>query len=969
MRACVWLVLACLTCLRVYGVVPQKPLLVMDDQLIAVLGSRVPAEFDVVAKSEITPEEILRHVSAGGGLVWIGNLDRIPSQLWVGSFRPATEPLSISVASRSPVPLSTLPLRRAAVSSLYIKPAKELPLHNVDEEPRMDLVPVLAASDRFGRVVGYAGALMRYYAPSLVGHRFAGSDCFFFAFDHPESAMDANGWMELLDQLASHFESRLQIERVQTGYASYRSGERVQVRATVANSRQHAASVELHFLLKGPGEKTFHELTVERRVPDGNDKAKVLTDFIAGQHPGLWTIRVEAWQDLKHAEEPGVQGHPVAVDSRDIGVVVVGKTLHTPEIISVQGPDILIDGKEGFWVGTNYYPSSSWWEWLWRDFRPLQAAEDFRSMRRTGYRIVRIWVDPMLDEETMRGLDAAVYLASKQGIVLDVCVFTQWVRTLGFERPDGEHVRFDYRDPHDFNVYGISLRNIDLQREYIGTLAARWKLAGNIIYDLANETYVRNPSLDQIDPQLLRRNHIPSQPGTARDTLLFSAWAREMQAAIRQAGGKQIAMPGYLFSTYDGGDNYLGNRDAPIEPWHSYASFASTVDTLSYVNPASSHRPMLLEEFGQAGWNSTTHYDEMAHAALAAGAAGAMSYEWGVHWLAPELSFESLPLRDILDAPQDPRFFEAARDLVKTWPVESTGIDPSPSGFTYGSSYTGTPFPASAAIALGRLGRMGAGMETAADRESVYVVIPSAPASTAAAIDKTSKAIARLTTAHVAFGILQQDCLGALPSGAHTLVIPTKLTGAAEARLAEIRHSGISIVNLTSLAGAAQSSDKSLAVPHIPVAPSTVNLLVRDVAGGRLYTLQSKTPVPSVSLSIGHGVQVKMGLTDFAVVRQRGTAVDWIEASGDVSRNGSPICSIEKGRAILASNQKLDLATANSVRVLATEPTVIHFPRKISSIAIFEQGQRAPVVVERPANSSILNVDSELVAYVIEVRF
>ncbi len=968
MRAWALLLFAWLICLRAYAV-PIKPLLVMDDQLMTVLGSRVPVEFDVAAKSEITPERILRQVSGGGGLVWIGKLDRLPPELWVGSFHPDASPLSISAASGSPLPLPALPFRKAEVSSLYMKPAKELPVHNVDEEPRADLVPVLAASDRFGRIVGYAGALMRYYAPSLVGHSFAGSDCFFFAFDHPKNAMDASGWAELLDRLANHFESHLQIVRVQTGYASYRSGERVQVRATVANYRQHAASVELHFLLKRPGEKTFHQFTVERRVPDGNDKAEVLTDFVAGQRPGLWTIRVEACQDLRHAEQPGLRGHPVPLDSRDIGVVVVGRSLHTPEIISVQGSNIRIDGKEGFWAGTNYYPSSSWWEWLWRDFRPLQTAEDFRSMRRTGYRIVRIWVDPVLDEETMRGLDAAVYLAAQQGIVLDVCTFTQWVRTLGFERPNGDHVRFDYRDPRDFNVYGISLRNIDLQKEYVATLAARWKHAGNIIYDLANETYVRNPSRDQIDPQLLRQNQIPPEPGTARDTLLFSAWAHEMRTAILQAGGRQIVMPGYMFSTLDGGDNYLGNREAAIEPWHSYSSFESTAATLSYVNPACSHRPMLLEEFGKAGWNSTSHYDEMAQAALAAGAAGAMSYEWGVHWLAPELSFESLPLRDILPAPHDPRFFESARDLVKTWPIQSTGINPSPSGFTYGSVYTGTPFPASAAVALGRVGLMGEGMETATERRTLYVVIPSAPRSTADAIDKTSKVIARLMAAHVSFGVLQQDCLGVLAVGARTLVVPTKLTTAAYISLAKIRRSGISIVDLSGPQGAGQTWENSPAIPHISVTPSNINLLVRDVAGGRLYTLQSEIPIPSASVSIEHGVQVNVGLTGFAAVRQRGRAVDWIEASGVVSRNGSPICSIEKGRAILVSEHGLDLATAPSVRVLVTEATAIHFPRKILSIAIFKQQPPVPVVIERPTNSSVLNVDSELVPYVIGVRF
>jgi len=62
----------------------------------------------------------------------------------------------------------------------------------------------------------------------------------------------------------------------------------------------------------------------------------------------------------------------------------IGDALRTPAIASVQGAAMRIDGKQGFWAGTNYYPSSSWWDWLWRDFRPLEAAQDFSSMRRLG---------------------------------------------------------------------------------------------------------------------------------------------------------------------------------------------------------------------------------------------------------------------------------------------------------------------------------------------------------------------------------------------------------------------------------------------------------------------------------------------------------------------------------------------------------------------------------------------------------
>jgi hypothetical protein len=964
MRSFALLLLAVLGSVPTYGASSQKPLLIVDRQLLTTLRQAVTAGFEVMPQDEMNQERVLQQVSGGGGMVWIGKPDRIPPQLWVGSFHPSVAPLSISVASGAPIALPGLTFRKAEVSSLYIKPAKELPVHNVDEEPRAELVPVLEASDRFGRTVGFAGAMMRYYAPSLVGRRFAGSDCFFFPFDHPADAMSGAEWSELLDRLARHFESGLQLQTVRTGYASYHPAERVQVHVSLANKRDHAASVEIHFSVKGPDDETFRELSQVRRVPDGGDRTEVITTFLAGKKPGLWTLRVEAWQDLKNAEQPGVEGDPAPLDRHDIGFVVVGQALQSKTIVGAAGPEILIDGKHGFWTGTNYYPSSSWWEWLWRDFHPLEAAQDFASMRRTGYRIVRIWVDPTLDEESLRAMDAAIYLASQQGIVLDICVFTQWVRDLEFERPDGRQIRFEYRDPRDFNVYGISLRQIALQQEYAAILARRWKSAGNVIYDLANETYVKDPDQSQIDPELLRRHSIPSMPGTRRDTLLFRAWASEIQAAMRAAGATQIIMPGYLFSGLDGGDNYLGNRDAPIEPWHSYAPFQATVATLAYQDPACSRRPMLLEEFGHAGWNPVRHYDAMAHAALAAGAAGAMSYEWGVRWLAPELSFQSLPLRDVLHAPADPRFFAPLPELVKDWPVKSTGIHPSPSGFTYGSIYTGTPFPATAAVALGLLSRMGEGMERSVAPQSTYVVIPTAPDSMTDAMEKTSKVIGQLNADHVAFGILQEDCLAVPPRDAHLLILPLGLAANSPDLIARIRRSGTAVLDASQ-----PGWDLSPQIQHIGVAPSDVSLMVRDVPGGHLYALESSNPKPAVHLSVEPGKDVVFGLNDFAMVRQRGAAIDWIEASGEVSRGDSPICSIRKGRVLLSSSHGEDLAVTRSVRVLAAEPTQIRFPRKISSLAIVVDGRRISIPFQEPGEKSTLEIDDQLVQYVVEVTF
>ena len=129
-------------------------------------------------------------------------------------------------------------------------------------------------------------------------------------------------------------------------------------------------------------------------------------------------------------------------------------------------------------------------------------------------------------------MDAAVYLAAENGIVLDVCVFHQWAGALGFQRPDCLFEQFTFNHARDFNVYSFSLRNLDLQRAYVQTLARRWRRAGNILYNLANETYIKAPDASQMDPEAQQWEGIPREPGIRRDTLLYRRWADEMAQVI-----------------------------------------------------------------------------------------------------------------------------------------------------------------------------------------------------------------------------------------------------------------------------------------------------------------------------------------------------------------------------------------------------------------------------------------------------
>src|SRR5262245_33569341 len=168
---------------------PARLHIVVADKALATVRDAAPQGAQLHELSRLDQAQLLKALSDGDSLVWIGDGSRIPPELWVGQFRPAEGQLQLSLSAGSPLNMRDLNFRPAALFSGYIKPPREMPLHNVDEEPRADLFPLLEARDRFDRTIGYPGFLMHYYAPSLVGRRFRGSECFFFLFEDPTESL------------------------------------------------------------------------------------------------------------------------------------------------------------------------------------------------------------------------------------------------------------------------------------------------------------------------------------------------------------------------------------------------------------------------------------------------------------------------------------------------------------------------------------------------------------------------------------------------------------------------------------------------------------------------------------------------------------------------------------------------------------------------------------------------------------
>jgi hypothetical protein len=438
-----------------------------------------------------------------------------------------------------------------------------------------------------------------------------------------------------------------------------------------------------------------------------------------------------------------------------------------------------------------------------------------------------------------------------------------------------------------------------------------------------------------------------------------------MTTAIRQAEADQPVTPGYMYSLYGGGDQYLADRDGEIESWHAYDPERTGL-SLSYVDPACSHRPVLLEEFGTDRWNDEKFYDGTAHYALLAGAAGAMSYEWGIRWLARDLGFVPTPLREAVGVQPDPRWFTPDLEMANAWPARAGGIAAIPSGFHWGSIYHGTPFPAGAAVALGRLGLMGGGLARALRPEKVYVVVPTAFNGARDGMDEVTNVVNKLWQEKAVFGMLQEDCLGTLPKTTRLLICPKGVTAASEGKLAELRRSGVEVFT-----GADDGWRKSAQLPHLSVTPGEgTNLLVRRTVQGTLYGLLNRVPVKAVTLKTERGTPVRMGLSDYVLVQEGEAGINWVEASGEVVVQGSPFCAIDRGRAILASDDGLDLVHSKRVRVLATEPTRIKFSRAIASVAVLEEGRRDALATFEPeaADNFSLDIDSELIRYVLRIE-
>ncbi|HWC00455.1 MAG TPA: hypothetical protein VG672_27300, partial [Bryobacteraceae bacterium] len=70
--------------------------LVIEDGLLARIGSRIPAGWSTMRLSQVDGARLVSALAGGDHLIWIGAPAALPADLWIGAFRPVEGPVALS---------------------------------------------------------------------------------------------------------------------------------------------------------------------------------------------------------------------------------------------------------------------------------------------------------------------------------------------------------------------------------------------------------------------------------------------------------------------------------------------------------------------------------------------------------------------------------------------------------------------------------------------------------------------------------------------------------------------------------------------------------------------------------------------------------------------------------------------------------------------------------------------------------
>ncbi len=243
-------------------------------------------------------------------------------------------------------------------------------------------------------------------------------------------------------------------------------------------------------------------------------------------------------------------------------------------VLSVNGNRIVINGKPQFIWGTNYYESRKG-ELNWLEPDLYRINEDFQLMRKLGLKMVRIhyhhpkWFRDYLrknsseflkffpeksylpDEKDLRILDAIIYLARLNGLIICLDLFTLVPEEMG--------------NPLGWLSMTVRIEDeekIKHQLEFVKLIATRYRNISGITWDLWNE-----PRLEEDKIPILRN------------------WAQKIIDEFRKYGDKHLITVG-------------GNDSIYLQDIVDYVSIHSDcIDVRFQSSPETITISVILQEF------------------------------------------------------------------------------------------------------------------------------------------------------------------------------------------------------------------------------------------------------------------------------------------------------------------------------------------------------------------------------------
>ncbi len=812
-------------------------------------------------------------LNKGESLFFLGteNIDFL-QELWV--FATPGDWTKDAKVLPNPAGLAPAPFAAGGGKYLYVRPKDTYTMHGVDDEPRMDILPLIASVGEYGNTRGYPGILCKHKKPSLTGGNYRGANWFIFAVDDPLAVLPANGWNDFLRAAATYTKRPLYLSDFKTQYPLYTEPcELVEISYRVSNR---------------PGDMQTYTTLIEILDESGKQVLKPILQNGAlgtadcewkeyGWHPdaslhGTFTVRVTLRLHDRYTYGERREQTFDVIDMMEIGVMLHTKPIHFPKA-EVKGADFLIDGQADFFIGTHLYPSSIFYEYSYRPVRVHELMRGAAAMRLAGIRYCRIWSDPVVDETSIRGMEAVIRTLAEYGIVTSFVIFSSWVHEMAVHTGECD-IRFEVATLKNERLIGLYIQNMKEQKILVSTLAKRWKNIDCIVWDFTNEFSVVDPAEDQLDVDWLDPVY-KTLPKPYDNINLFEQWALQIKGAIRSAGAEQPVLFGV--SCWDtGSENYRCNKLGDMVPNHGYYPLDQVPAYLYLSNSACIGKPQFMEEFGGVWPDNTVRageYDSRYHYYLGAGESAAVNYEWGVLWLCDVLPGTPPYLK--MQAHREPEelddfLFAGRYHYGRSWAPGGTGVCPWAASFEYACIYNCVDSPSPTMAVMRRATDLGKGMKRVIRDKETYLVLPFETNKFKPLYgysrkkDVISALVRELNAAGVDFGVWQDDEMDNLPASAKFIFFPNEnaLKPEAKAVLDRLKVAG-AVVYL----GDDESWRENASIPRVKFeTDGELKCFVRDIPDGVMI-------LPVTDRDELQTTRIRYGVTDLTLGVLRAGAV------------------------------------------------------------------------------------------------